>query len=354
MARSDLLVSLVKAGNSGDKPGFRTAAEAIIAEERAKRHDVLADRLSQVMQSNGNANRGLAVAASSEFTQRGKDFLYEIRPRRTLESLILPDTVRQCVQELIEEQHRADLLRAHGLEPRNRVLLVGAPGTGKTTLAEALAEALSVSLFVVRYEGIIGSYLGETAARLKRVFDYARTTPCVLFFDEFDAIGKERGDVHETGEIKRVVSSLLMQVDELPSYTMVVAATNHPELLDRASWRRFQVRVELPLPTRKALTAYLEDFLGGFGEPVGVPGTRIVQALGGVSYAEAEQFCLDVRRRQVLAAGSRSLDSIVSGQMKIWRAKAGAPKRDRAAVGAQPANEEGGDANLPASAATGT
>jgi len=99
---------------------------------------------------------------------------------------------------------------------------------------------------------MIGSYLGETAARLKRVFDYARTTPCVLFFDEFDAIGKERGDTHETGEIKRVVSSLLMQIDELPSYTIVAAATNHPELLDRAAWRRFQLRLALPRPTVKA------------------------------------------------------------------------------------------------------
>ncbi len=350
MARSDLLVSLVKAGTSGDKPGFRTAAEAIIAEERAKRHDVLADRLSQVMQSNASGNRGLAVAASSDFIQRGKDFLYEIRPRRTLDSLILPAVVRECVGELIEEQHRADLLRAHGLEPRNRVLLVGPPGTGKTTLAEAIAEALAVSMFVVRYEGIIGSYLGETAARLKRVFDYARTTPCVLFFDEFDAIGKERGDIHETGEIKRVVSSLLMQVDELPSYTMVVAATNHPELLDRAAWRRFQVRVGLPLPTRKALGSYIDEFLGGFGEPLGVEGAAIAKAIGRVSYAEAEQFCLDVRRRQVLAGGARPLDAIVNSQMKIWRAKARAPKTHAGPGGPRAVNQEGGDADLPASA----
>ena len=116
---------------------------------------------------------------------------------------------------------------------------------------------------------MIGSYLGETASRLKRDFDYARTIPCVLFFDEFDAIGKERGDIHETGEIKRVVSSLLMQVDELPSYTIVAAATNHPELLDRAAWRRFQLRLSLPLPTPKNLTVYIEAFAKRFDEPLG-------------------------------------------------------------------------------------
>ena len=169
-----------------------------------------------------------------------------------------------------------------------------------------MAEAVAVSLFVVRYESMIGSYLGETAARLKRVFDYARTTPCVLFFDEFDAIGKERGDVHETGEIKRVVTSLLMQIDELPSYTIFAAATNHPELLDRASWRRFQVRLNLPLPAQKEIDAYIESFMGNFGEPPGISPASIAKSLGAISYAEAEQFCLDVRRRQVLAMGART------------------------------------------------
>jgi SpoVK/Ycf46/Vps4 family AAA+-type ATPase len=239
-------------------------------------------------------------------------------PRRRLDDLILPKAARQGVDELIEEQRRADVLRAHGLEPRSRILLVGPPGTGKTTLAEAVAEAVAVTLFVVRYESMIGSYLGETAARLKRVFDYARTTPCVLFFDEFDALGKERGDIHETGEIKRVVTSLLMQIDELPSYTIVVAATNHPELLDRAAWRRFQVRLSLPLPTKKELAEYIEVFLLRFGEPSNTSSRDIATGLGSISYAEAEQFCLDVRRRQVLSMGQKNLKSIIADELKLW------------------------------------
>ena len=267
MARSDLLVSLVKAGATGDQRSFRTTAEAIIAEERAKRHGVLADRLTKAIQANGNGMYNPAVP-SSDKGPRGRDFVSEVTPRRRLDDLVLLESARKSVEELIEDQQRADVLRAHGLEPRSRILLVGQPGTGKTTLAEAIAEAVSVSLFMVRYESVIGSYLGETAARLKRVFDYARTTPCVLFFDEFDALGKERGDIHETGEIKRVVTSLLMQIDELPSYTIVAAATNHPELLDRASWRRFQVRLNLPLPTQKELAQYIDNFMSRFGETI--------------------------------------------------------------------------------------
>jgi SpoVK/Ycf46/Vps4 family AAA+-type ATPase len=331
MARSDLLVSLVRAGTAGDKRSFRTATEAIIAEERAKHHDVLADRLAHVVQSgtvSGNGRQELS--AVSDGSDRAKTFISEITPRRRLEDLILPDTVARAVRELIEEQQRADLLRAHAVEPRHRVLLVGPPGTGKTSLAEALAEAAAVPLFLVRYESMIGSYLGETASRLKRVFDYARTTPCVLFFDEFDAIGKERGDVHETGEIKRVVTSLLMQVDELPSYTIIAAATNHPELLDRASWRRFQLRLPLPMPTTDALANFIEKFSQRFvGESLGQSPAVIAKRLGRISYAEAEQFCLDLLRRHVLAIGQKPLKAIVADELAIWSERASAQAQGR-------------------------
>jgi AAA+ superfamily predicted ATPase len=185
-----------------------------------------------------------------------------------------------------------------------------------------VAEAAGIPLYVVRYEGIIGSYLGETAARLKRVFDYVRTTPCLVFFDEFDAIGKERGDLHETGEIKRVVTSLLMQMDDLPSYTVIAAATNHPELLDRASWRRFQLRLTLPMPDSRALAGYIDNFSHRFPEPLGQRATAVAKKLGAVSYAEAEQFCLDVLRRCILAMGKKPVKSIVSEQLAVWGERA--------------------------------
>ncbi len=335
MARSDLLVNLVKAGAAGDKRLMRSTVEAIIAEERSKQHNVLAERLSKAM--NGLANGAAQMAhAPQDHNARGRDFLAEIQPQRRLEGLVLPDIARLACSQMIEEQQRADVLRSHSLEPRHRVLLVGPPGNGKTTLAEAIAEALALPFFVVRYELMIGSYLGETATRLKRMFDYARTTPCVLFFDEFDAIGKERGDKHETGEIKRVVSSLLMQVDELPSYTVVVAATNHAELLDRAVWRRFQLRIELPKPKPKELAAFVERFLRRFDEPTGMSADTLAKKLGPVSFSEAEQFCLDVLRRHALAIGEQPLKALLAEQLKIWNSRVGAedePKKDMSRAG---------------------
>jgi SpoVK/Ycf46/Vps4 family AAA+-type ATPase len=319
MARSDLLIALVKAGSSGDKRGVRSAAEAIIAEERAKQHNVLANRLSHATQVNGTT---YPSAVPPEQTGRGREFIAEITPRRRLEDLILGEECRQNVAELIEEQQRASLLRSHGLDPRHSVLLVGPPGNGKTSLAEAIAESLAVSFFVVRYEAMIGSFLGETAGRLKRVFDYARTTPCVLFFDEFDAVGKERGDIHETGEIKRVGTSLLRQIDDLPSYTIVVAATNHAELLDRAVWRRFQLRLGLPAPTPKELTSYFEKFFDSLSEKPRVTAGAIVKRLGRISYAEAEQFTLDVRRRWILSMERDSINNVIERRLSLWCGRA--------------------------------
>ena len=128
---------------------------------------------------------------------------------------------------------------------------------------------LAVPLLSVRYESVIASYLGETAVRFSRLFDQVRVRRCVLFFDEFDVVGKERGDVHETGEIKRVVSSLLLQIDSLPSHVVAVSATNHPELLDRAVWRRFQLQLTLPPPTPALAQEWFRRFEQRFGSRLG-------------------------------------------------------------------------------------
>ncbi len=320
MARSDLLVSLVQAGASGDSKRLANTVEAIIAEERAKQHNVLADRLARAWLSNGKGQRKSYLAPSR--AARARDYVIETPPRKRLEDLVLPEICARACRQLIEEQQRASLLRSHSLEPRHRVLLVGPPGNGKTSLAEALAEALAVEFFVVRYDAIIGSFLGETASRLRHVFDYARTTPCVLFLDEFDAVGKERGDVHETGEIKRVVTSLLLQVDALPSYTVVIAASNHSELLDRAVWRRFQFRLRLPAPTQTQIAHYFEKFERQMDQPLGVSPAAIARVLGKISYAEAEEFCNAVRRQLALSLGEGCVKSIVAEQLELWKARA--------------------------------
>lgn len=318
MARSDLIISLIRAGAAGDSAMLRSAAEALAAEERAKKHNIVADRIVGALKANGHQ---VASAKPAQSSNSGKDFIAEKVPQLRIDDLVLPETVRSDVSYLTEEQHRADLLRSHGLQPRHRVLLSGPPGNGKTALAEGIAETLAVPFFTVRYDALIGSYLGETPQRLRRLFDYVKTTPCVLFFDEFDAVGKERGDVHETGEIKRVVSSILLQVDALPSYVVVIAATNHSELLDRAVWRRFQLRLSMPLPSLDELTLFLSRALGIFPESIKIAPSTVAKQLGTISYAEATEFCLDVRRRYALSLGRKRITDIAKEALSLWSAR---------------------------------
>lgn len=320
MARSDLLLALVQSGAGGDDLAFRRAAEALIAEEENKKHNVLASQLTEALR---RKRPGAGVNVSSLVRNDAvRGLFYEQEPQRRLGDLVLPAEVRQIVNQFIEEHHRRDLLRSHGVEPRHRLLFVGPPGGGKTSLAEAVATELAVPLLSVRYEGLIGSFLGETASRMESLFEAVRVRPCVLFFDEFDVVAKERGDTHETGEIKRVVSSLLLQVDRLPSHVIVVAATNHAELLDRAVWRRMQLRLELPYPARAAKVEWLQAWSARTGVNFGLSPRTIADRLGRVSFAELEEFALDVQRRSILSGPEPESTVVVQQLLGQWVSRA--------------------------------
>jgi ATPase family associated with various cellular activities (AAA) len=312
VARADLILSIVRAAQEGDDVALRRTVEALIAEEREKQHHVLAERLEQALQSNGTGS--VPVAESP----RAAAPVEVINPNRRLGELLLPATIRMACDELIEEQQRVEVLRSFGLEPRHRVLLTGPPGNGKTSLAEAIAESLLLPLMKVRYEAVVGSFLGETAAALSRVFSFARTRRTVLFFDEFDAIAKERGDEHETGEVKRVVSSLLMQVDALPSHVVVIAASNHPELLDRAVGRRFELHLHLPRPDLKARTEWFEGFVDSFDARISRTPASLAKATAGASFSSLEQLTLDIRRRHTLNP-EKPANELVAERLKRWK-----------------------------------
>jgi len=318
MARADLLLALVKSGAGGDDLAFRRAAEALIAEEEGKKHGILASQLSEALTRRRPTGTNVAQLSRNSAAD---NLFHEQNPERRVSDLVLPTSARHAVTELIEEHHRRDLLRSHGVEPRNRIMLIGPPGGGKTSLAEAIATELAVPLLSVRYEGVIGSFLGETALRLETLFAAVRVRPCVLFFDEFDAIAKERGDTHETGEIKRVVSSLLLQVDKLPSYVVVVAATNHAELLDRAVWRRMQLRLELPQPTRGGKIEWLSAWSARTGIALGLAPKTIAERLPGVSFAELEEFALDLQRQSILSGPDPHPSEVTQRVLKHWAAR---------------------------------
>ncbi|MEQ1708783.1 MAG: ATP-binding protein [Terricaulis sp.] len=343
MPRTDLVLELLRAGAAGDTPRVKSTAERMIAEEKAKKRGGVAAKLLKALDAGAAAPPSSAAPTSMPFqaprsmpratafspSPRGGEAIpnlpavAERTARRRLETVRLPEDVKPLVRSLLDEQSRANELRANGLEPRNRLLLVGPPGNGKTSLAEAIAAELGRLFLVVRYDGLIASYLGETAARLRRVFEIAQSMPCVLFFDEMDAIAKERGDANETGEIKRVLTSLLTQIDELPATCLLIAATNHPQMLDEAVWRRFQIRLELPTPSDADIQAYFKEAVAPAGRVPAAGIKLLLQALGQASYSDAEELALSVRRRVVLEGKSKTLTAIADEAHNEWLLRSG-------------------------------
>jgi len=317
MARADILISLAKTALNNDLQAFRKSLEVLISEERMKKHSILADRLASLLH---NAPKN--TERNTSFIQNGtRDLVFEVTPQRGLGDLVLNDNIVQTCKELVEEHHRSDLLRSYGLNPRHRILLKGPPGNGKTSLAEALAYDLMYPMLVVRYDNLIGSYLGETASRLQKVFDIARTRNCVLFFDEFETLGKERGDTKETGEIKRVVSSLLLQIDKLPSHTLVITASNHPELLDRAVWRRFEITLELPPPTKSQRVDFLKNFEKKTNFTFGRSLDTLASTLSNASFSALEDFCVDILRQAILQRKQDNPSQLISNRLKYWKSR---------------------------------
>ena len=318
MAQSDLLVNLIKSASSGDQLSVHKVTESLIQEEKNKGHRILAERLTKALRPvvRKTVNKSATHNGNSHHC---KDLFFEITPERSLTSLVLPEKTHNQIKEIAEEQHRSELLHSYNLRARNSLLFAGPPGNGKTTLAEALAHELMYPLLVVRYENLVGSYLGETSGRLKAILDYAKTMRCVLFFDEFETLAKERGDTNETGEIKRVVSSLLLQLDAMPDYCVIVAASNHPELLDKAVWRRFQVRVELSLPTRAQLTHFIGQISRRCSVTFGFASETIAKHLKGLNFAEAEEFCLGIVRQAVLGGKQRNAKTITKLKLTQYK-----------------------------------
>lgn len=214
-------------------------------------------------------------------------------------SVVLPAPARAIVNEFVDFVGGADRLAAHGVGISPSLLIYGPPGCGKTRLARHLAHRLNLPLVTGRTDALISSFLGSTAKNIRALFEHADAQPCVLFLDEFDAVAKLRDDRQELGELKRVVVSLLQNIDALDRRTVVVAATNHEHLLDPAVWRRFSFKLHLEEPGLEARAMLFSGFLGAFATDKSVQ--RLAEASEGLTGADIRQLCDDSIRRAVLA-----------------------------------------------------
>jgi SpoVK/Ycf46/Vps4 family AAA+-type ATPase len=295
MAEGHLLRKLVRAGSQADTEEFRTAAEELIRLERDKRHHLLANDLERILYGERSSTRPSARAVIQESPkdrERGLALIEFREPVRDLNDIVLSDENRSVLQETLLEQNRADLLGSYGLRPISRLLFCGPPGCGKTLASEVLATELGLQLATVRFDAVVSSFLGETAANLRKVFDFLATQRVVALFDEFDAIGKEREDPAEHGELKRVVNSFLQMVDAYRGPSLLVAATNHECVLDRAIWRRFDEVLFFDKPNLEQIRQLLPVKLRGVRYELPLTDSGFLNQFTGFTQASIERVLI--------------------------------------------------------------
>jgi hypothetical protein len=291
LATADQIKALIRSHAEGDDSRFYSVAMQLAAGEAHVGHKRLASELTTVIDE-ARARATPRVVASAIRPRplaqpRGDlgDLLLASYPAQRLSDLVLATPLRAKLDRIIVETRQGDELRHHGFTPLRKVLLVGPPGTGKTMTAAALAGDLGLPLFTVRLDGLITRYLGETAAKLRLVFDAMGQTRGVYFFDEFDAVAGDRGASNDVGEIRRVLNSFLQFLEQDETTSLVIAATNHVGLLDRAVFRRFDLAIEYSTPDAGQAEAVLRNRLSGL-ETSDVDWPQVVGAGSGLSHAE--------------------------------------------------------------------
>lgn len=332
--KGELLKRLFRAIASSDTEAVQSLLAVVVQEERQKGHTLLAEQLENIVRkSNSNGKVGSkppdsapqilppgspalsmpnsaskpnisgapgSLTPLSSKHRFNHSFVVTIPREHLRHHMILPDAVEQRFRRVEQEYAARDRLAHYGLRYRQKILLYGSPGCGKTMGAERIAWNTGLPLLKVRFDAMVSSYLGETATNLREVFETAAQTPCVLFLDECDAIAKSREDTQEVGEIKRVVNTFLQLLDEYESSSgLLIAATNLTRSLDDAVWRRFDDAIEVPKPTEKEIEAILKQTLSSI-ELGTINWQAIVQQLTDSSAAQVVRIAQDAAKRAIL------------------------------------------------------
>lgn len=317
MATAKHLKALLESHVEGDDQRFFSVAMQAAAHEAQMGHGQLAEELRALIDS---AKSGRIARKPLESTvpisrPRGElsSLLAASYPKSRLADMVLDEALAEQLRRVIREQRHAAKILEHGLSPRRKLLLVGAPGTGKSMTAAVLAGELGIPLLQVRLDGLLTKFMGETAAKLRQIFEATEQTRGVYFFDEFDAIGSQRGLTNDVGEIRRVLNSFLQMIEQDQSHGLIVAATNHPEILDYALLRRFDDVLHYALPTTGQIAVLLKARLAGLASRR-TSWASLAETAIGLSYAEVNRAAEDVqkealigRRRSVTAADIRRM-----------------------------------------------
>jgi SpoVK/Ycf46/Vps4 family AAA+-type ATPase len=309
MSTARHIVALLESHVAGDENRFLSIATQLAAHEARQGHGKLAQELRELIDAakGKGATVGRRGSGPVPIAQPKGELTSLLAARYSdirLNSMVLTPDLHERLGRVLTEQRQQARLRGRGLEPRRKLLLVGPPGSGKTMTAAALAGELKLPLFTVLYDGLIGKLMGETASRLRLVFDAISVQRGVYFFDEFDAIGARRAVPNDVGEIRRVLNSFLQFLENDDSPSLIVAATNHPELLDKALFRRFDDVITYGLPDPEVVRGILEAHLASFKlEPL--DWAPVLEAAHGLSQAEIARAADESAKVAVLGDTNR-------------------------------------------------
>lgn len=322
MASADHLKALLKSHLEGDEQRFISVGMQVAAHEAKLGHGKLAEELRALI-DDAKQRRSLDQPVPIS-RPRGElaNLLAVSYPKARLGDMVLDTELEQQVQRVIREQRHAAQILQHGLSPRRKLLLMGPPGTGKTLTASVLAGELGIPLFQVRLDVLISKYMGETAAKLRQVFEATEQTRGVYFFDEFDAIGSQRAIANDVGEIRRVLNSFLQMIEQDRSHSLIVAATNHAEVLDHALFRRFDDVLHYELPGAEQTAALLRSRLSG-SVGKGVSWKRLARISDGLSYAEVVRAADEVLKKALIDQNKSVTESDIRHMIEERQSVAG-------------------------------
>ncbi|MEH1796055.1 MULTISPECIES: AAA family ATPase [unclassified Nostoc] len=313
MARGEILRKLFKSFSRNEREEFLAAAMELIEEEKNKNHILLARDLEKLLQNDNGYTKPLATnqAPWNQFSEPPKDkdtglALLEVKQfDLTWDHIVLSEKIFDTLQEIILENRKQDILAAYNLKPKNKLLFCGPPGCGKTQTAKVLSSALGLPLVYVNLTAVFSSYLGETATNLQKIFTYIEKGEWLVLFDEFDAIARDRDNLNEHGEVKRLVNSLLQLIDNATNQSIFVAATNHEKLLDSAVWRRFDEVIFFDNPSIELRTALFSRYLSAI-RYTAINLSTFADRLDSATGADIERICSDAIKAVILR-GERTL-----------------------------------------------
>lgn len=309
-AAVEQLKSLIKSFGEEDENLFFSAALQIAASEAQKGHSTLAQELKKLIDK-AKENRSLKFNDRSKTipilsSQRDlKELLDVFQPKVKLKDMILSQNVKQSLQKLIDEQGNWQLFQKFNLTPRRKILLTGPPGCGKTMTAQVIAGELGLPVFIVRLDGLISKYMGESISKLRVIFDTMVNHRGVYLFDEFDSIGSHRGNGQDVGEIKRVLNSFLINIEKDQSNSIIIAATNLPEMLDSALFRRFDDVINYPLPDKSEIELTIKKNLASFKKELKFDYHDLSEIAIGLNFSDIVRACEDSIKSMLLSGSTK-------------------------------------------------